>query len=137
VLINKDRNWYADLPMGDWPLQVELTSHGPLIGIDKNMSVYRSHHGGVWTQKSMLEQLKLCSKFYYSVKKEYYSKITVSFYENLFNHHLNLFILSWENQKYIKSLTNIYSYLVLKGEIQYLSIKQLLCRKLSKKNCKV
>jgi hypothetical protein len=41
--------WYAGLPIGDWPLYVLLAQRGRIAYIDQTMSAYRVHGGGVWS----------------------------------------------------------------------------------------
>jgi glycosyltransferase involved in cell wall biosynthesis len=42
-------SWAKSLPMGDWPLQVELAASGYWRFLDENMAVYRKHGGGLWS----------------------------------------------------------------------------------------
>ncbi|MDD2272157.1 MAG: glycosyltransferase [Desulfuromonadaceae bacterium] len=44
--------WADSLKMGDWVLHILNALHGPIGYIDKTMSVYVVHRGGVWSMKS-------------------------------------------------------------------------------------
>lgn len=50
--------WFNSLPLGDWPLCLLLTNWGPLGLIDRPMSHYRVHQGGIWTSKPEKVQLE-------------------------------------------------------------------------------
>lgn len=42
-------DWYAGLPVGDWPLYVLYAQHGDIAYIDDTMAAYRVHAGGWWS----------------------------------------------------------------------------------------
>jgi len=48
--------WFADVPAGDWPLQVLNAQHGDIGYIDAVMAVQRIHSGGVWSPKPASER---------------------------------------------------------------------------------
>lgn len=81
----KPRNsvWAEKLPMGDWPLQVELARHGDLVGVNKNMSCYRRHSGGFWTKQSRYEELSGLAAFYEAVETNFYKCLPEMFYFRL------------------------------------------------------
>ena len=41
--------WYARVPIGDWPLHVLNAQHGSMRYMDRRLAVYRVHSGGVWS----------------------------------------------------------------------------------------
>lgn len=47
----QDLSWIDRLPMGDWPLQVELASIGHWRYLDETMAVYRQHDSGAWSSR--------------------------------------------------------------------------------------
>lgn len=48
--------WFADVPAGDWPLNVLNAQHGDIGYIDQVMAVQRIHSGGVWSPKPASER---------------------------------------------------------------------------------
>lgn len=48
--------WFADVPAGDWPLNVLNAQHGDIGYIDEVMAVQRIHSGGVWSPKPASER---------------------------------------------------------------------------------
>ena len=51
-------NWFLTLKMGDWPLHILVARAGKIHLMDEVMSVYRIHHGGIWSSLSHLEKLQ-------------------------------------------------------------------------------
>jgi glycosyltransferase involved in cell wall biosynthesis len=49
-------DWYAQVPVGDWPLHVLNAQHGNVGYIDRVLAVYRVHQGGVWSSLSEVER---------------------------------------------------------------------------------
>lgn len=49
-LFERFPDWYFDLPTGDMPLHVMNAQYGDIGFIDEEMSAYRIHPGGVWSQ---------------------------------------------------------------------------------------
>jgi glycosyltransferase involved in cell wall biosynthesis len=49
-------DWYAQAPVGDWPLHVLNAQHGDVGYIDRVMAVYRVHQGGLWSSLSEVER---------------------------------------------------------------------------------
>lgn len=49
--------WFRDLPMGDWPLHLLNAQHGQIGYIDRVMSTYRVHPGGLWSRLGRVERL--------------------------------------------------------------------------------
>lgn len=47
-------DWYLEMPMGDWPLHILNTEHGPYAYLDEVMATYRIHGGGAWSGNSRL-----------------------------------------------------------------------------------
>jgi len=43
-------DWYAGLPLGDWPLYVLYAEHGDIGYLDEVLSTYRIHQGGWWSE---------------------------------------------------------------------------------------
>jgi len=50
ALIQPLPDWYAQMPMGDWPLYLLLAQQGKIGYLDAVMSAYRVHPGGLWSQ---------------------------------------------------------------------------------------
>jgi glycosyltransferase involved in cell wall biosynthesis len=53
-----------DLPMGDWPLHLLNLMRGPYEYLDREMSVYRVHSEGAWSQLARSQRLKGSLAFY-------------------------------------------------------------------------
>src|ERR1039458_4984743 len=51
-------NWFLTLKMGDWPLHILVARAGKIHLMDEVMSVYRIHHGGIWSSLSYLDRLR-------------------------------------------------------------------------------
>lgn len=43
--------WFSRMPIGDWPLHILNAQYGDIAYLDRVMSVYRIHQGGVWTNQ--------------------------------------------------------------------------------------
>lgn len=54
-IVNQLPQWFFALPMGDWPLWVLLTQHGPAGYLDDDMATYRVHKGGVFSGRRSRE----------------------------------------------------------------------------------
>lgn len=50
--------WFATLPMGDWPLHVLNAEHGSFGYLDQVMASYRVHDGGVWSMVRQVDQIQ-------------------------------------------------------------------------------
>ncbi len=50
--------WYADAPVGDWPLHVLNALHGDVGFLDEVLAIHRNRPGGVWSAESALGQLR-------------------------------------------------------------------------------
>jgi glycosyltransferase involved in cell wall biosynthesis len=90
--------WSAGLPMGDWPLQVNLARWGDLLGIDEDMGCYRRHVGGVWTKMSKSEELNAISKFYSAVSRAFKGSLPRQFYRRQSAHYWDCFEISLHEQ---------------------------------------
>lgn len=66
-----DLSWASDLPMGDWPLQLELSAQGHWRFLDQKMGVYRKHIGGVWSGAAGVKVTEGTLKFYDAVVNRY------------------------------------------------------------------
>lgn len=42
-------DWYAGLPVGDWPLYVLYAEHGDIGYLNDILAMYRVHEGGLWS----------------------------------------------------------------------------------------
>ncbi len=93
-------DWSSKLPMGDWPLQVELTLRGVLMSVDANMGCYRRHMGGIWTRKSKREELRAISCFYDAVRSEFDGMLPKAFYLRYHDHHKNCLEADLVDKKY-------------------------------------
>jgi predicted O-linked N-acetylglucosamine transferase (SPINDLY family)/predicted SAM-dependent methyltransferase/GT2 family glycosyltransferase len=51
-------DWYYEQGMGDWSLHILTAQHGKIGYIDEVMSVYRVHHGGLWSSASIDHRLQ-------------------------------------------------------------------------------
>jgi len=97
---SRNIDWSDKLPMADWPLQVELTRQGSLLGIDENMGCYRRHRGGIWTRKSRREELDAISAFYNAVEKRFDGELPDSFYRRLREHRKECLACSFGEHDY-------------------------------------
>ena len=52
------------LPIGDWPLHLLNLARGPYEYLDREMSVYRVHTEGSWSQLARAERLRGSLTFY-------------------------------------------------------------------------
>lgn len=50
--------WFAAMPVGDWPMHLLHAARGHIRYIDEPMAVYRFHPGGVWSPVSMIKRLQ-------------------------------------------------------------------------------
>lgn len=62
--------WVRTLPMGDWPRWVMCAQTGLLGYIDRAMSVYRRHAGGLWSQQSLLKEKEATIRASAVIQKE-------------------------------------------------------------------
>lgn len=95
--------WSKMLPMGDWPLQVNLARYGDLLGIDDNMGCYRRHQGGVWTTLSKREELKAIGEFYYAVRGAFKGSLPRDFYRRHIDHYWECFEASLHERRVIRA----------------------------------
>lgn len=51
-------DWFATMPMGDWPLHVLNAEKGTLVLLPGTMAAYRVHDGGVWSKSSRIAILE-------------------------------------------------------------------------------
>jgi glycosyltransferase involved in cell wall biosynthesis len=49
-------DWYAQVPIGDWPLHMLNAEHGAVGYVDRVCAVYRVHNRGVWSSLSESER---------------------------------------------------------------------------------
>lgn len=49
--------WYAELPLGDWPLHMLNAAHGKIGFLPEPMSVYRIHSQGMWSSQELGSKL--------------------------------------------------------------------------------
>lgn len=49
--------WFAELSLGDWPLQILNASHGKIGFLPEPMSVYRIHSQGMWSSLALGSKL--------------------------------------------------------------------------------
>lgn len=103
-------SWSAHLPMGDWPLQVNLTRHGDLIGIDENMGCYRRHGGGVWTGRSKSAELKGISSFYAAVEKAFHGELPDDFHHRFNEHREEILLRAFTEREYREVLKMLPDY---------------------------
>jgi glycosyltransferase involved in cell wall biosynthesis len=50
--------WWYRMTVGDWPLLLLVSEHGPIGYLPETMSVYRLHEGGVWGLTGRRRQLE-------------------------------------------------------------------------------
>jgi glycosyltransferase involved in cell wall biosynthesis len=103
--------WSARLPMGDWPLQVNLARSGDLLGIDEDMGCYRRHLGGVWTRMSKREELNAISDFYSAVYKAFKGSLPKEFYRRYTDHYWECFKVSLNEQGLVRACRECFFYL--------------------------
>jgi glycosyltransferase involved in cell wall biosynthesis len=102
--------WSAHLPMGDWPLQVNLTRSGDLLGIEGNMGRYRRHRGGVWTRRSKTDELKAISAFYAAVEKAFDSELPQQFHRRCKEHREECLFHALTERHYLEVLKRLPDY---------------------------
>jgi glycosyltransferase involved in cell wall biosynthesis len=56
-LVSAFPDWFRDLRIGDWPLNILHAVHGDIGFLPGAMSVYRVHPGGVWSGASEAERI--------------------------------------------------------------------------------
>lgn len=74
IFFKKDRiddipEWFLDVPVGDWPLNIILAEKGVLKFINRPMSVWRRHPGGVYSQRSNYFKLIIETRSLYVYKR--------------------------------------------------------------------
>lgn len=62
--VTETPEWFFKLPMNDWPRWVMACRDGYAIFIDREMSVYREHNGGIWSGLNKADQLLGSYDFY-------------------------------------------------------------------------
>lgn len=100
--VPQESSWCDNLPMGDWPLQVNLARSGDLLGLPDNMGCYRRHGGGIWTRKSKSRELEDIDEFYESVEKTFKGELTDVFYSHLRRHRKQLMLLAMKQRNYLE-----------------------------------
>lgn len=65
--------WFEKLPIGDLPLHILCTQHGPAAYLNEVMAAYRLHPGGFWSGKSPLTKLPLEIKMYEELGRYFHS----------------------------------------------------------------
>lgn len=57
-LLNEIPAWLHRSPIGDYPLYMLLAQYGKIKFLNDPMAAYNIHQGGVWSNSSLIEQLK-------------------------------------------------------------------------------
>lgn len=64
-------DWYSTSAIGDWPLHLMNAHTGKVGYLDRSMSVYRIHTGGMWSSRSellkvsnVIDLLKKCNAYF-------------------------------------------------------------------------
>ena len=63
------RVWIADLKLGDWPLCLMLATQGLVGFVPMEMSIYRVHVGGTWSQLSPHRQLVYVIQMFFHISE--------------------------------------------------------------------
>ncbi|MBB6632571.1 glycosyltransferase [Cohnella thailandensis] len=72
-LFRKFPEWYFELPIGDRPLHILNSHHGPIGFLNEEMSVYRIHSQGIWSLKHYDElELHLNKKIFMLQQFDHY-----------------------------------------------------------------
>ena len=58
-----------ELSMADWPLHLLNLRAGPYAYLDRTMSVYRVHAGGIWSQRTQSERAREVRRLYSFAKR--------------------------------------------------------------------
>lgn len=105
---------YIDLPLGDYPLFMQLLQHGPAKIIKEPSFFYRVHTAGIWSSQSNIYQidktLETINVMQGTLKSTY-----------LFNLQINY--LMAKKIKYLNNLKFCHLPVILKGIIAYVQIK--------------
>ncbi len=67
--IQKLPDWFAKLPMTDWPTHVMNAQHGNIGYINEVMATYRVHDGGVWSRMGYAERITANLRFYKEINR--------------------------------------------------------------------
>jgi glycosyltransferase involved in cell wall biosynthesis len=72
-------SWVQHMPMVDWVLWVLLALKGNIVHVKEVLSAYRKHSRGVWTGKTIPEQIQCDEQFYCKMREflphEYHEKV--------------------------------------------------------------
>ena len=63
-------SWMIELPTIDWALWTLLAQHGTIVYLPDTVSVYRKHSQGLWTGKTIRDQLRCNQMFYERIRSE-------------------------------------------------------------------
>ena len=119
-IIKEFPSWYTNLGMGDWSLSILLAEQGRIGYIDKVMSAYRNHSGGVWSSKNkdhqLVETIRMLSVF-----EKYFAAKNNREYQNVLNISINLYAKQFSSaiQSQIQQSGSIESTLLLNKSQPY------------------
>jgi glycosyltransferase involved in cell wall biosynthesis len=85
--------WYDDMPITDWPLHVLNAENGPIGYLDRVMSVYRIHSGGVYSALDERTRFERRYQFYVQMNRNMRYRC-----DALARHGLFSYFLEWAEE---------------------------------------
>lgn len=94
---NRFPDWFASMPMGDWPLHVLNAEKGSLGYLPEVLAAYRVHAGGVWSSSSRIDILE---------KSLYVISVINKHLNFRYNRTINKTMCNWEREELLLLLEN-------------------------------